>query len=143
VHEDLEADWIAFATIFVLGLPVLGIFLLPVFIVAMLEAVGIHNKVQLLFGSGYIAAAVPGLKLLIGIFAILALLDQLLQLVCVRLADNLEALVKILLGPIVCGGQGKTVILCPVSNTPALSAVGERRGELQTATRLTNNEMTN
>jgi hypothetical protein len=108
-----------------------------------LEAVGIHNKVQLLFGSGYIAAAVPGLKLVIGIFAILALLDQLLQLVCVRLADNLEALVKILLGPIVCGGQGKTVILCPVSNTPALSAVGERRGELQTATRLTNNEMTN
>jgi hypothetical protein len=34
-------------------------------------------------------AAVPGHKLVIGIFAILALLDQLLQRVCVRLADNL------------------------------------------------------
>jgi hypothetical protein len=42
-----------------------------------------------LFGCGFIAAAVPGLKLVIGIFAILALLDQLLQRVCVRLADNL------------------------------------------------------
>ena len=46
--QDLEADRIAVASKFVLGLPVLGIFLLPVFIVAMLEAVGIHNKVQLL-----------------------------------------------------------------------------------------------
>jgi hypothetical protein len=44
-----------------------------------------------LFGCGYIAAAVPGLKLVVGIFAILALLDQLLQRVCVRLADNLFA----------------------------------------------------
>jgi hypothetical protein len=75
VHEDLEADWSAVASKFVFGLPVLGIFLLPVFIVAMLEAVGIHNKVQLLFGSGYVLAAVPGLKLVIGIFAILTLLD--------------------------------------------------------------------
>ena len=98
--QDLEADRIAVASKFVLGLPVLGIFLLPVFIVAMLEAVGIHNKVQLLFGSGYVFA---GLKLVMGIFAILALLDQLLQRVCVRLADNLEALVKIILGPIGCG----------------------------------------
>ena len=46
--QDLEADRSAFASKFVLGLPVLGIFLLPVFIVAMLEAEGIHNKVQLL-----------------------------------------------------------------------------------------------
>ena len=46
--QDLEADWSAVATIFVLGRPLLGILLLPVFIVAMLEAVGIHNKVQLL-----------------------------------------------------------------------------------------------
>jgi hypothetical protein len=48
-----------------------------------------YSDARYLFGSGYIGAAVPGLKLVIGIFAILALLDQLLQRVCVRLADNL------------------------------------------------------
>jgi hypothetical protein len=31
VHEDLEADWSAVTTIFVFGLPVLRILLLPVF----------------------------------------------------------------------------------------------------------------
>ena len=91
--QHLKADGNAVASILVFGLPVLGILLLPAF----RGFEGVHNKVQLLGGIRDVAAAVPGLEIIKCIFELLALPNQLLQRVRVRLAQHLEALVKIIL----------------------------------------------
>ena len=83
--QHLKADGIAGASILVFGLPVLGILLLPAF----RGFEGVHNKVQLLGGIRHVAAAVPGLEIIKCIFELLALPNQLLQRVRVRLAQHL------------------------------------------------------
>jgi hypothetical protein len=80
--QHLKADGNAVASILVFGLPVLGILLLPAF----RGFEGVHNKVQLLGGIRDVAAAVPGLEIIKCIFELLALPNQLLQRVRVRLA---------------------------------------------------------
>ena len=85
--QHLKADGNAVASILVFGLPVLGILLLPAF----RGFEGVHNKVQLLGGIRHVAAAVPGLEIIKCIFELLALPNQLLQRVRVRLAQHLFA----------------------------------------------------